>query len=342
MLARRSTLHHPSGAAIDLPRLVPAFTSKGFPFIVNRRKGSRSISEANDALKLAAPVIVDSILISAYDIYFGHFVDPLDHLPGKGLVFIDSGGYELSDDFDSTEAKVTPIDRRIGYNLDSYITVLRRLPSDLPIVITNFDHLSKRKKITDQVMEAQRLFARFGQFAHDFIIKPEGKKAYIDIEGVENSIRDFGSFQIIGVTEKELGSSVADKMESIGRLRMALDRHLMNQPIHIWGGLDPVMTLLYFVSGAEIFDGVSWLRYGYYNDVAISREAYGAIESGVQAPRGRTEAIRLAKNISYLENLTARMKRFVDKGGEDFSEFGKVETTIRVAYDNLRTRLRLV
>ena len=211
----------------------------------------------------------------------------------------------------------------------------------MPIVISNFDYLSKRKKIEDQLLEAQRLFAHFGQFAHDFIIKPEGKKVSIDVESLESSIRDFGSFQIIGVTEKELGSSVADRMDNIARLRMALDRHSMSQPIHIWGGLDPVMTVLYFVSGAEIFDGVSWLRYGYYNDVAISREAYGAIESGVQAPRGRTEAIRLAKNISYLETLTARMKRFVDKGGEDFSEFGQVEHTIRVAYDSLRTRLRL-
>lgn len=33
MLVRERTLRHPNGAPVDLPLLVPAFTSKGFPFL---------------------------------------------------------------------------------------------------------------------------------------------------------------------------------------------------------------------------------------------------------------------------------------------------------------------
>jgi hypothetical protein len=71
--------------------------------------------------------IRDSILISAYDIHHGLFRHPERSYRDKELVFIDSGGYELIRDFDSTEPKQTPYEPKDFTEDDC-----RKIPSDLP------------------------------------------------------------------------------------------------------------------------------------------------------------------------------------------------------------------
>lgn len=338
MLARRTVLKHPIGTAIDMPRLVPAFSSKGFPFFDDEVTGQK-LSEVTNALELTGPTISDSILLSAYDIYHNYLRAPEQFYGNKELVFIDSGAYELSLEFDSTEPKQDIYEPNDSYNFEAYQKVLSKLPNGFPIVITNFDYQSSGQPVEEQIEEAQVLFNDLPNFLHCFIVKPTGRQKYLDIPEVERHIEKMRRFEILGVTEKELGNNLLERLTNIARLRGTMDRLSVNAPIHVWGGLDPVVSPLYFCAGAEIFDGVSWLRYGYYNDMAVSRDAYTAIELGVQMQWRRAEALRLAKNISYLENLTIRMRRFVDKGGHDFKVFGSQADAIEGAYQALSTKI---
>src|SRR5260370_34845695 len=123
MLARITKIEHPLGALIDLPRLVPAFSSKGFPFLKGSKTKSKSkadrkhrsktagkiepvnqckISETTVALELVGPFIKESILLSAYDLHHGHLRTPERFFREKELVFVDRGEYELSTSFDQT------------------------------------------------------------------------------------------------------------------------------------------------------------------------------------------------------------------------------------------------
>jgi hypothetical protein len=101
--------------------------------------------------------IKDSILLSAYDIYHGHLRDPGRYFPDKELIFIDSGGYELSPGFDPTEPVHHTISKRT-FSRENYIQVLEQLPKDLPFVITNYDWGTRKKKLTEQIAAAQTLF----------------------------------------------------------------------------------------------------------------------------------------------------------------------------------------
>jgi len=338
MLARRSALQHPSGTSIDMPRLVPSFSSKGFPFVVNR-KSKRKTSEANDALEMTGPTISDSILISAYDIFHKYLIKPERFYGNKELVVIDSGGYELSLDFDSTEPKQELYKPDENYDEQCYKEVLSALPRGYPIVITNFDYQAIGKDVEGQIQLAQTLFNRYPGFLNDFIIRPSGRGKFVNIDDIVHHIEKMRRFHIIGITEKELGGSILDKLVNIANLRSAMNRKGIDVPIHIWGGLDPVTSPLYFCAGAEIFDGVSWLRYGYYSDAAIPRDAYTALDLGIQTSWRRAQAMRLAKNISYLETLSIRMRRFVDKGGRDFSVFDTHHKAIEDAYNTLCTKI---
>lgn len=338
MLARRSTLQHPLGAAIDMPRLVPSFSSKGFPLFEDKATG-RKVSEANYALELTGPTISDSILISGYDVFHRYVLNPERFYGNKELVIFDSGGYELSVDYDSTEPKQEPYEPDYDYNFECYKEVLFKLPREYPIVITNFDHEAAGKDLKEQIEMAQTLFNDFPQFLHDFIIKPSGRRQYVDMNECIRHVEKMRRFHIVGVTEKELGSNLLERLTNIANLRSAMNRKAVDAPIHVWGGLDPVISPLYFCAGAEIFDGVSWLRYGYYSDAAISRDAYTALDLGIQTQWRRAQAIRLAKNISYLETLTIRMRRFVDGGTIDFTAFETHAEALKRAYQALCTKV---
>ena len=87
---------------------------------VENKKSKKKISETNDALELTGHTISDSILISAYDIFHKYLVRPERFYGNKEMIIIDSGGYELSLEFDSTEPRQDPYQPNKNFNVQSY------------------------------------------------------------------------------------------------------------------------------------------------------------------------------------------------------------------------------
>jgi hypothetical protein len=267
MLARRSVLTHPSAGEIELPLLVPAFSSKGFGFESSGRgRKRRDYSEIAYELEEFGRRPSSSVLVSGYDLHFRHFDAPKlaarrpeTHLRNACLVFLDSGGYELVPDFDSTEIKTPVYTAKESYGKREYEAVLKKLITlrqPLPLVITNFDYETRGRALDIQISEARSLFNEFPTCISDFILKPwffKGTKSK-EIDPSNMSDTDFANlrgFGIIDVTEKELGKNIIDRIKRIAILRQRLDRAKVMSPIHVWGGLDPIMTPLYFFAGAE-------------------------------------------------------------------------------------------
>jgi hypothetical protein len=335
MLARRSMLTHPSAGEIELPLLVPAFSSKGFGFgSSGRGRKKRDYSEIAYELADFGRRPSTSILISGYDLHFGHFDAPKlpakrpeTHLRNARLVFLDSGGYELVRDFDSTEVKTYLYIPKEGYGRREYENALKRLTAAkeaMPLVITNFDSETTGKALDIQIKEARSLFQEFPTCISDFILKPWSPKSK-EVNPSNMSDTDFANlrgFGIIGVTEKGLGRNIIDRLKNISMLRQRLDKGRVTSPIHIWGGLDPLLTPLYFFAGAEIFDGISWLRYAFRNGIAMNRESYAVVsEIGVTASRLLNHAYASLDNLTFLDNLTIDLQQWVDFEGQRFDMF---------------------
>jgi len=359
LLARYRKIEHPLGALIDLPKLVPAFSSKGFPFLETYKaktgiKGKRTlrsklgkkkkavekpqISETTLALESVGTFIKDSILLSAYDIHHRHFRRPGRFYEGKELIFIDSGAYELSPDYDRTE----PIHwsgNAKPFTGKDYLEVLNSLPQDLPFAISNYDWDDRGKPLSQQIIQAQRLFNKFPHFAKNFIVKPVGKQRHVDVNDLIHQVKKCRAFDILGITEKELGEDLIEKLGNLAKLRLAMDREGVAIPIHVWGGLDPVLTPLYFFAGAEIFDGISWLRYAYIDGVAVCRDSYNILVEGIECPLDHSRGLALHHNLKFLRELATSFRDFVLHKGTKLDMFGSRSAEVERAYRVLVTRI---
>lgn len=353
MLPRRRNIVHPLGGEIELPLLVPAFSSKGFIFH-RTGKARRMFSE----LAYVIPEFVKhqraATLLSAYDLHFDHFRLPLSStnrvlslFSNSRIVFLDSGGYELSADFDTTEIKTFEYKPKDGYGSAEHGIIVDKILKDkskLHLVVANYDHGLRGTPLHEQIREARKLFNKYPETLSDFIIKPWSPKGAM-INPDDMTKTDFATlkgFNIIGLTEKELGSNILDRIKRIAAFRTKLNDAGVTAPIHIWGGLDPILTPLYYFAGAEIFDGVSWLRYAYKNGVAINRECFSILEShvGIAASKQENNIMSGFGNLRFLDNLAISLQQWVDYDGKNFDMFDiMIRTSLKQAYDTIRTKV---
>jgi hypothetical protein len=312
MLARSSTLIHPSGQKLQTPLLVSSFSSKGFKFI--HRKGKER-SEAYEYLKMTSDALTDSVLISAYDIKY--YYPSINKFRSEGFfpqfVFVDSGGYETLDDFDFSEAYKYPV-KINAWDLESYEEILFKWPKFYDGIFVSYDHGSERRlSFSKQVKRAEKLFNKFPNQLHDFLIKPDRKGIKLDIDNIVKNVQLLSTFNIIGIAEKEIGESLIDRLLSVKRIREALDSAGISAPLHLFGNLDPVTSIMYFLAGIEIFDGLTWLRFTFYKGKAIYDQNMAAIRRRIESNDTLYKKMSLVENVLYLKNLQSEMRSFLRK-----------------------------
>ena len=124
----------------------------------------------------------------------------------------------------------------------------------MPAAFVSFDHPKERKPFEDQVADAKRLFQEHWNHLRVLLLKPETRTQMTlgtVILSAVAKVEELDRFDIIGLTEKELGRTMLDRMSSIAKLRLAMDDAAIRTPLHIFGALDPLTVCLYYVSGAE-------------------------------------------------------------------------------------------
>lgn len=331
MLARTTTLIHSAGTRLETPLLVPSFSSKGFGF------GADGKSEVHRIMAEASEYLTDSLLLSAYDIHYGHLNYPNNAF--TEICVVDSGGYETSDQHDLSATyvqAVTPSD----WDQDKLHSVLDLWPGHVPAIFVSFDSPKKPLTLARQLERARQTRTRYPEQLHTFLIKPEtADQRFVQLDSIRSALNDLSSFHIVGVTEKELGNSCINRMRSIAELRLALDDAGMKAvPIHVFGSLDPISVCLYFLAGAEIFDGLTWLRYAYLDGVAMYRQnAAARLDMLGRRDVFVTLAI-MQGNLSALANQANQMRKFLNDG--DFKHFGNHSELMYQAYELLRTKIK--
>lgn len=340
-LARSSKLKHKLGNIIATPLLVPSFSSKGLGFIpydpkLGFKEGEpkHQISEANQIMATASQVITDTALVSAFDIAQGFIPLPENLSINVDLMFVDSGGYETSNYYDLSELFKAP-PYNLKWSQDEHSKVLRQWPEHMPSVFISYD---QNVEFAKQIEHAQKLGASFPNQLSSFLIKPEKpNNKMIPLKSILPVIDELKHFDIIGVTEKELGHSIMARMINLAEFRRDLDSAGITAPIHIFGSLDPVTSCLYFLSGAEIFDGLTWSRLAYFNGVAAYTANYGALEISIHESDDKIKVKTLFENIYYLQKLQNSMQEFAVT--QNFDVFPQHNKFLSDAFETLKSKI---
>jgi hypothetical protein len=199
--------------------------------------------------------ITDLCLVSAYDIAKGHAPKEFETL--ADVVLLDSGLYECRTASSGVEAYL-PKPCGNSWSRDDYRQLIRAVAPQFQTtnaIVVSYDTYAP---LQDQVELANIDFAGLSTVDTDFLMKPEVDGQFH--RAFELSKDAIGQFSIIGVTERELGPSAIARCRAVVQLRKALARVGLNIPVHVFGAITPAAVSAYFFCGADIFDGLNWLR----------------------------------------------------------------------------------
>jgi hypothetical protein len=254
-------------------------------------------------------------LVSAYDVFYERrledfsIVDALT-VNGLPLVFLDSGGYEALWNAQAREAGLIEAADAQPWSSDLHGRVLDDWPPALPVMAVTYDNVGDpSESISDQIERAEEMGARWPAHGREILLKPPPGD-FLTVSVVRAHALRLAGFDVIGVTEKECGASMADRILFISELRRALDDAEAQTPIHVFGGLDPYMTPLYFFAGADIFDGLTWLRYAFHSGLALYAQSYTAKEMPLLSMDDALWEMRQG-NYREMTDLQIAMQRFI-------------------------------
>lgn len=320
MFARRSKIFLGTHAVAETPLLLPSFSSKGFP-------------QVREIMNLMAGFITTPILISAYDVHY-HLLPK--RITFSQLLFLDSGGYEARIEHDLSEA-YGKLHKPKPWNQKLHADVLKKWSSKWPTIAVSFDSPAKFCSVSKQIDAATQLQKDHPEVLWEFLVKPETSKSpFIPFENLIKRVEHLRKFSVIGITEKELDDSLFGAMTKIARLRTQLNALGITVPIHIFGSLDPFTTVLYFLAGAEIFDGLTWLRYGYHEGRSVYYQNYAAVRDSTGLRRRTDELYHemWRNNYYYLEKMKTQMINFERTG--DLTHFGVIQPQLSDALAQLQ------
>jgi hypothetical protein len=320
ILAERRELRFPDGTCLRTPILIPSFSSR--------------IPKVEKIFRASEEFISGPILISAYDVKHQLLNPPFDF---GNAVFLDSGGYEASIDSDLSDVSSLPAQGK-DWTESDHLSVLAGWESKVPAVIISYDHPKVRLPLVKQITAATEISLPKNSL-REILIKPEtDAQNFIQLESIRKHIHSLAKFDVIGVTEKEIGNSVLERMQDIATMRLALNKAGIRTPIHVFGSLDAITTLFYFVAGADIFDGLTWLRYAFKDGCTLYRQDFGITDLGIGTKFPLVEALCWARNYQYMKEMELEMRRFLK--GHDFGVFKYHGDKLKAAFQSVDEEVR--
>ena len=345
MLARSRHITLRNGVEFTSPLLIPGLSSSALGAVPFQ-------AFPNDLPTLVACSIVhsqhliggieESLLISAYDI--GHsFLADIDafkkgfkasRYAQPGVLVIDSGWYEKNGSPPGSPFAVD-VGKPLPWEEEGFTRVIDSLDKDLCPIVVSWDYMGPYE---EQIQRAQEFFGARGHLASVLLLKPPNKSRFHGFDKLSGEqVGNLRAFDIVGVTERELGESILDRLVAIAKLRNLLDANEVAHPIHVFGGLDPLFTPLYFSAGAEIFDGLGWLRYAYREGVSMHWTAGTLLDKQIKKRSAQAQHGVALQNLDEIGLLSEDMRRFVHRRG-DWDVYSRGDS-LKPIFESLQERL---
>lgn len=274
---------------IKTPLVVPSFSSRGFP----------DIGTIYDEIKYR---LFGVCLISAWDIANGYI--GADTIVDTDVVVLDSGGYET----DLTHQVCTV---NANWSESEHRSILADLDDEANVIVVSFD---RHGLLQSQIEGATADFERAPATASDFLIKPTAIDEIVNIPALAKVVSDLKEFDVIGITAREVANSFVGRCRAIVTLRDLLGDAGLEIPIHVFGAITPYEILAYYFSGADVFDGLNWLRLAYRKDRLVTLEEAAFEFMNWNQHDSDLWIAEWTNNLMYLYELQEAMRGFSETG----------------------------
>ena len=241
-------------------------------------------------------------LISAWDIAKGNIAG--DAMLETDVVILDSGGYEAN-------GYMSVGSRHNSWSESQHRSVLSTMDKSANVIAVSFD---RQTSLEEQIRGALTDVEWAPDAASDFLVKPTLPGGLVNIPGVGKFSSSLGTFDVIGVTAREIARSFIGRCRAIVMLRDILDSAGLDLPIHVFGAITPYEVLAYFLCGADVFDGLNWLRLAYRRDKLITMEEAAFEAAGWNQNDSDLYLTEWTNNLAYLYRMQESMRAFAGTG----------------------------
>ena len=179
--------------------------------------------------------ISKTYLISSYDIYYDLMPDDPETIPYTEILFVDSGGYEINNSFESHDRN------KFNYHVNPWCeskmkNIYKRLDSSDKLststkILTTFDLYSDFSEQLTHALDTKR---EFPNMHTNFLIKPftnSIQDLQLAITKEQDRIKDV---PVLGFTEKELGATIRERIINLITIRDTLSSIQWLGYIHLY------------------------------------------------------------------------------------------------------------
>ncbi len=341
MLARNRRVILRNGVEVETPLLVPSLSSMAMPQVPSlSQDGSHTEDVACSIVhsRLLLNGWDDTVLLSAYDIYHDLLADAatlqdnFDQSPYSStqLLVIDSGWYEKK--ANATGISYSNKGSPFRWTFEMYQETIDSLDSRIDALVVCWDEPNP-DSYESQIAAGQDFFGSRPELAATLLLKPIGELRTHNFGTLSpDVISNLRVFDMVGVTDNELGDTLLDRLVNLATLRSLLDEKDVSAPIHVFGGLDPLYTPLLYAAGGEVFDGLGWIRYVYKHDMTIHRNAAPVLNRQVEQKWMAALTDAQVLNLQALRMLRDDLIVFRYNQG-DWSRFNNGDDQLKPIFD---------
>ena len=279
---------------VNTPLIAPSFSSRGFP----------DVSNVWEEFKHK---LYGVCLVSAFDIAEGRI--PADAPDMVNVIIVDSGLYETRREYRLEKLHGSAMN--FDWTRDRYKETVRDIGQKGNVVLVNFDEVGK---LEEQIKKSSENFFYAPHAVSDFLVKPTDPTVLVNVPKLIHHQDALKQFDIIGITAREVGNSFLSRCSSVVTLRNLLNDMGTDTPIHIFGAINPYEVLTYFFCGADIFDGLNWLRLAFRSHASLPVDESAIEYMKWNLPDQYLLAEEWTNNLRFLYQLQEALQRYAANG----------------------------